>query len=509
MFAAALIVFREVLEASLIVTIILAATLGMPHRGKWVSLGIAGGVAGAGLVAAATAWLATLFNGSGQDIADAGILFLAVGLISWHAVWMNTHGRRMAVEMRNVGQSVAEGEKHMSILAIVVGLAVMREGSEIVLMLQGLWTGGNAAPTLIGAGIGLAAGVALGALMYLGFVVLPLQKVFTLTNVVLVLIAAGMAARGANYLVQAGLLEPMGSRLWDSSGFVADDSIAGRMLGALIGYVARPSGVEVGFYVATIATVLMLMHVARARIAVMVAGAVVVAGICLFASQARAGEVVSPYVVKGEYEFEQQGYIAHDRNQDNSGEKSLIAEIGLSPTDFWRTELEGEFAREPGQDTSMQFGSFNWENTFEITEPGEYWIDSGLFAEVDFTRQNAANNFIFGYLGAKRFGRILETANLLLHKDVGSEVTATGLIYSSQTKYMIRPWIEPGFEIYGDTAGKEKFADQDFAAGPGLFGKIPTFDGQALKYEAAYLFGATPATADRAVRWKLEYEFYL
>jgi hypothetical protein len=83
------------------------------------------------------------------------------------------------------------------------------------------------------------------------------------------------------------------------------------------------------------------------------------------------------------------------------------------------------------------------------------------------------------------------------------------LIYSSQTKYLVTPWLQPGFEFYGDTEGKEKFADQQFAAGPGLFGKIWTFDGQALKYEAAYLFGATPASPDGAVRWKLEYEFYL
>jgi hypothetical protein len=135
-------------------------------------------------------------------------------------------------------------------------------------------------------------------------------------------------------------------------------------------------------------------------------------------------------------------------------------------------------------------------------------VDSGLFAEVDFTRAHQANNFVFGDLGAKQFGRVIETANLLLHKDVGSQVTATGLIYSSQTKYQVRPWLEPGFELYGDTNGKSRFDDQEFSAGPGLFGKIHTFDGQAIKYQIAYLLGATSATPDHAVRWKLEYEFF-
>ena len=143
MFAAALIVFREVLEAALVVSIIMAATKGIARRGYWISTGIVGGLLGAGLVAAFTSYLSTLFEGSGQDIVNAGILSLAVVLISWHVVWMNSHGKHIAVEMRKAGRSVANGEKHMSVLALVVGIAVMREGSEIVLMLQGLWTIGS------------------------------------------------------------------------------------------------------------------------------------------------------------------------------------------------------------------------------------------------------------------------------------------------------------------------------------------------------------------------------
>jgi high-affinity iron transporter len=267
MFAAALIVFREVLEASLIVTIVLAATRGVQRRGYWVSLGIAGGVAGAGIVAACTSWLATLFDGTGQDLANACILFLAVGLIGWHIVWMNSHGREIAAQMRAVGHSVSSGSKHMSILAVVVGLAVMREGSEIVLMLQGLWAGSNGIVTMLGGAVlGLGAGVGTSALMYLGFLALPLRRVFAMTNVVLVLIAAGMAARGANFLVQAGLIQPFGSRIWDSSALIPDQSPAGQILGALVGYIARPSGIEVACYALTVAVVIVLMRAARSRV---------------------------------------------------------------------------------------------------------------------------------------------------------------------------------------------------------------------------------------------------
>jgi high-affinity iron transporter len=264
MLAAALIVFREVLEASLIVTIVMAATLGVRRRGYWVSLGIAGGVAGAGIVAACTSYLATLFNGAGQDIVNACILFLAVCLIAWHTIWMNSHGREIAAHMRKVGHSVTQGEEHMSILAIVVGLAVMREGSEIVLMLQGLWAGSDGAQTVIGGGLlGLGAGAGVAVLMYLGFLALPLKSVFSATNVVLVMIAAGMAARGANFLAQAGLVPSFGSHLWDSSNILADQSLGGQILAALVGYIARPSGIEVACYAATILVVMGLMKVTR------------------------------------------------------------------------------------------------------------------------------------------------------------------------------------------------------------------------------------------------------
>jgi high-affinity iron transporter len=264
MFAAALIVFREVLEAALVITIVMAATRGLPRRNHWIGLGIMGGVVGAGLVAALTTAISAMFNGSGQDIVNAVILFTAVLLIGWHVVWMNSHGREIVSQMRAVGKSVADGEKHMSILAIVVGLAVLREGSEVVLMLQGLWVTGSSSDMVIGGTLGLLGGALTGALIYLGLLALPVGRVFALTNVILVLIAAGMAARGARFLVQADILPSFGNRIWDTSGVLSDQSVVGQMCAGLIGYIAKPSGIELTFYVATIFVVLMLMFYADA-----------------------------------------------------------------------------------------------------------------------------------------------------------------------------------------------------------------------------------------------------
>ncbi len=504
MLATALIVFREVLEAALIISIILAATRGVARRGFWVSLGILGGAAGASAVALFTTSAANLFDGAGQDIVNAGILFLATTLIGWHIVWMNRHGRALAAEMRSVGASVSDGSKHMSVLALVVGLAVMREGSEIVLMLQGLWASGSAGSMLGGGLLGFAAGSLAGALLYAGFVAFPIGRVFAMTNGLLMLIAAGMAARGANFLAQAGLVSSFGGRVWDSSPLLSDESLLGQTLAALTGYIARPNGIEVAFYLTTILVIMAAMRLATRRVA---AAVILLLSFAAISKHAEANEILSPYVEEGEWEVEHQGYVSHDRNPANSNNQDYIGSVGYSPTSWYRGELESEFERAPGPDQEARYSSFNIENTFQLAEAGEYWIDPGLFYEMDFAR-GAGNpdNIIFGFLGAKTIGPVAETFNLLLHKDYGANDTPMGFIYSNQAKYRLVQWFEPGFEIYGDTDGKSRFQDQQFATGPGIFGAIHLVNGQELKYECAYLFGATPASPDGAVRWKLEYE---
>ncbi|MGH6976328.1 MAG: FTR1 family protein, partial [Stellaceae bacterium] len=138
MLAVAVIVFREVLEAALIVSIVLAATVGVPRRGRTVALGIAAGIAGAALVAAFTGEIALAVAGMGQELFDAAILFTAVAMLGWHNVWMQRHGRDLAVSASQVGNAVRTGARPLYALGLVVGLAVLREGSEVVLFVYGI-----------------------------------------------------------------------------------------------------------------------------------------------------------------------------------------------------------------------------------------------------------------------------------------------------------------------------------------------------------------------------------
>ena len=127
--AVALLVFREVLEAALIISIVCAATRGVPRRGLYVSTGIGLGIAGALLVAMGAGVIAGLANGSGQEIFDACVLLAAVLMIGWHVVWMSKHGSELAQHMGAIGSAVRAGSSSLSLLLVVVALAVLREGS--------------------------------------------------------------------------------------------------------------------------------------------------------------------------------------------------------------------------------------------------------------------------------------------------------------------------------------------------------------------------------------------
>src|SRR5204862_5091847 len=138
MLVTAIIVFREVLEAALIVGIVLAATQGVPRRGAWVARGVAAGALGAALVAGFAQTIASAASGVGQEVFNAAVLFAAVAMLGWHNVWMTRHGREMAGAATRLGADVRAGREPLWALSFAVGLAVLREGSEIVLFLYGI-----------------------------------------------------------------------------------------------------------------------------------------------------------------------------------------------------------------------------------------------------------------------------------------------------------------------------------------------------------------------------------
>jgi high-affinity iron transporter len=264
MLGAAIIVFREVIEAGLIVGIVMAATRGVAGRGRWVNIGIIAGVLGAAVVAMFANVISEAFQGAGQELFNASVLGAAVIMLMWHNAWMARHGREIADEMHRVGTAVSEGAKPLTALAVVVGLAVLREGSEVVLFLYGIMVSGTSVSSMLaGSALGIAAGAAFTALTYFGLLAIPNRYIFSVTSWLIALLAAGMAAQAVHFLNNAGWLVAFDRTVWDTSWLLSEGSVLGRFFHALIGYTERPTEMQLMVYAATLIAMFALMRVAR------------------------------------------------------------------------------------------------------------------------------------------------------------------------------------------------------------------------------------------------------
>lgn len=262
MMATMIIVFREIIEAGLVVGIVLAAMRGVPRRGLWISYGILGGIVGACLVAAFARSISAAMAGVGQELFNVSILLTAVLMLAWHNVWMARHGREISAHMKAVGEDVAAGRRSLAALSIVVGIAVLREGSEIVLFIYGIAISGNDSTVTMAAGgvLGLVLGAGMAALMYFGLLRIPARHLFRATGWFIALLAAGMAAQAAAFLQQADVVTSLSRIVWNTSKFISDGSVTGKVLHTLIGYTDRPTGMQLVVYACTLTIIFTLMR---------------------------------------------------------------------------------------------------------------------------------------------------------------------------------------------------------------------------------------------------------
>jgi high-affinity iron transporter len=254
---ALIIVLREVIEAGLIIGIVLAVTRNMPGRGAYITGGVLAGLLGAALVAVFAGALSNAFQGIGQEVFNAAILGVAVIMLGWHNVWMARHGRQMSEDLHQLGRDVARGSRSLTALAIVVGVAVLREGSEVVLFLYGIVisSGDSGLNLLLGGLLGLALGAAISALTYTGLVIIPPRYLFRVTSLLIAFMAAGMAAQSVAFLEQADIATGLGQIVWNTSSFLTSNSMAGRVLHTLLGYTDQPTQLQLLVYVGTLAAI--------------------------------------------------------------------------------------------------------------------------------------------------------------------------------------------------------------------------------------------------------------
>lgn len=516
MLASAIVVFREVLEAALIVGIIMAATVGLPRRNFWVLAGIFGGLAGSILVAGFADAIAAAASGMGQEFLNATVLFVAVAVLGWSIVWMRRHGRALSRRAKDVGNGVAAGGVPAYMLAVVIGLSVLREGAEAVLFLYGIAAGQGASASLmlLGGATGIAAGIAVGYLIYRGLVRVAARHLFGVTSWLLAFLAAGMASQGAAMLVAAGTLPPIVATAWDTSALLSERNMLGQVLHTLIGYDSHPALVQVLFYVATLGAIVVMMRLADNRRVLPSAGAVaavILASLAVPATVHAENKVYSPIVHEGEFAIEARGDAAVDRGDTTKKTQTQIYEVEYGVTDRWQTAIFGELRKDAGG--PLRYNATAWENILQLFEQGDAWVDSGLYFEYKRADAKDAPDEVEGkLLLEKQLGQTVNTVNFIFEQQVGSHAEEdTEFGYALRTKYRWRPYLEPAIEAYGDIgeiSETKPVDEQKHRLGPVIVGLIPVARSVNFYYELGWLFGLTQASPDHSIKWLAELEFH-
>ena len=257
MLGTGIIVFRETLEAALFIGIIAASTKGLDKRTRWLSLGVGLGLFGSLLMASAMESISNWAEGFGTDLVTACILILALAMLAWHCIWVSTHAKDMVKEARTLGSEAASGSSSLWALSVAVGLAVLREGAETVLFVSGLVSGSeeSTAAIVLSVAAGLATGALAGGLVYVGLGKIKPQRLFAVTNVLILLLAGNLASQLAKTLNQADWVPYLSETAWDISSVLPNESAPGMLLHGVIGYDANPMQLQLLFYAATVALI--------------------------------------------------------------------------------------------------------------------------------------------------------------------------------------------------------------------------------------------------------------
>jgi high-affinity iron transporter len=251
MAATFVVTLREGFEAALLLGIVYACLdrFGARHHYRWVTLGGAVGLVASILMGIAVTFLSGPLLDLGPDLVGATVIFAAVGLLTWHGWWMSRHAHAMRSDVkRRVAE--AEARRQLSVLGLIAFTGVFREGAETVLFLWGLMSQtaeGASWGGLAGGVLGVLTAAALGWTVFRGGTRLSVRHFFTVTSVVLLLVAAGLFSTGLGKLQGLGVLPPADA-LWDTSFLVSDHGLVGGFATGLVGYRARPTLVEVTGY---------------------------------------------------------------------------------------------------------------------------------------------------------------------------------------------------------------------------------------------------------------------
>jgi high-affinity iron transporter len=250
MIAALLIAFREGLEAALIVGIVLSYLKKMGHRQRAaVWWGVVSAVIASVVTGVALQVLGVAFEGRGEQLFEGITMLLAAGVLTWMIFWMQRQGRSIRAGLEADVRQAVTGGSRWALFALAF-VAVVREGIETALFLTAAAFSATPVQTLVGGGLGLAAAVAVGWLLFSVSGRLDVRAFFRVTSVLLILFAAGLVAHGVHELQEAGVLPVIVEHVWDINPILDENSTVGSILKALFGYNGNPSLLETVSYAA-------------------------------------------------------------------------------------------------------------------------------------------------------------------------------------------------------------------------------------------------------------------
>ncbi|MFC5525293.1 hypothetical protein ACFPPA_06010 [Rhodanobacter ginsengisoli] len=213
--------------------------------------------------------------------------------------------------------------------------------------------------------------------------------------------------------------------------------------------------------------------------------------------------VYSPHVIATQTEVELRGFSVSDGRSDYNGDRAAEFSVAHAFTSWWKPELYlAEYEREPGAGGKLV--GYEFENTFQLTEPGQYWADFGLLASYGHPKGGGPGELEFGPLIEKTVGRFDHRVNLIWEKHIGAGAPSkTEFRYSYQGTYAMSGAFRPGIEAYG------RPDDDSYQAGPIVAGEwhVPHSSGN-LEYRFGVLLGINAAAPRRTWLAQLEYEFF-
>ena len=240
----------------------------------------------------------------------------------------------------------------------------------------------------------------------------------------------------------------------------------------------------------------------------LLASALIAALASLHAGTAHAGpanKVYMPNVVYGEWEFELRGGFANS-GDEGGDENEYVFDVGKGVTPWWFSEIAVFY-------TDPQGGGGTWEeikseNIFQLTNPGEHWMDFGILFEYVHNRVENVNEIEAGPLFQKEVGK--EQFNLAVEFERELEDgAATEMTYAAQWKHRGNPRLEFGLQAFGELGEVGHFGEEhNNRIGPAIFGQVPIGSRNKLKYDAGVQFGLGRDAADTTFRFQLEYELY-